>query len=667
MTLGSLFDGSGGFPLAGALSGIRPVWAAEVEPYPIAVTRSRFPMMQHIGSVTEVHGDKVQPVDVITFGSPCQDLSVAGKRAGIHDGQHSKLFFEAIRIIKEMRAATNGRYPTFAVWENVPGAFSSNQGEDFRCVLQEFVEICGNGTVPRPDKGKWKSAGEVVGDGYSVAWRQLDAQYWGVPQRRKRIYLVADFAGGRAGEILFEREGLRGHPAPGRATGQGAAADAPGSTGGSRGIEFLNPWDAQTIRQYAIDGVFPALGANSGGGQNSAGVCFAQNQRDELRDLGEKTGALAAEQGMHQQNFIALKCLNPWDCQSKRIYQPDGVYPTLPAMDCGGANNQAVLYALDSMYSNSMKSSNPHSGFHEETIAKTLQAGGVDPTCNQGGNVIVEPIYTLQGNGIDRAETAGCNGRGWREEVCYTLNTIDRPEICFKAGQDAKARSLGESETVTPTLGSEAGGNSVPAVCYPQVARTLTAEADASPCIDRGQNVVRYDARGNGDGTHCPTLTGGHENRVTDYTAGCVLEHPPVYSVDCRNAKLDAEKTHTLQAGQTPYKLFSGKPPRKYNIRRLTPTECCRLQGFPDGWGVPDHKDKLSDEELVFWQGVRDTCAAISGKPSKKYSEKALTKWYNALHTDSAEYKMWGNGIALPCAAFVLGGVAEALMEGNQK
>ena len=629
MTLGSLFDGSGGFPLAGALSGIRPVWAAEVEPYPIAVTRSRFPMMQHLGSVTEVHGDKVQPVDVITFGSPCQDLSVAGKRAGIHDGQRSNLFFEAIRIIKEMRAATNGRYPTFAVWENVPGAFSSNQGEDFRCVLEEFVKIRGGGyTVPRPDKGKWKSAGEILGDGYSVAWRQLDAQYWGVPQRRKRIYLVADFAGGRAGEILFERESLRGHPAACGATRQGAAADAPGSAGGSRGIGCLNPWDAQTIRQYAIDGVFPALGSNSGGGQNRAGVCFAQNQRDELRDLGDKTGALAAEQGMHQQNFVALKCLNPWDCQSKRIYQPDGVYPTLPAMDCGGANNQAVMYALDAMSSNSMKSSNPHSGFHEETVAKTLQAGGVDPTCNQGGN-------------------------------------------------------------------------SVPGVCYPQVARTLTAEADASPCIDRGQNVVCYDARGNGDGTRCPTLTGDHENRVTDYTAvtvyrspkigeyaadgtastmaardfksprDLVVERSPAYGVDCRNAVLDEEKTHTLQAkangGQslncTPSVLTSGKPPRKYIIRRLTPLECCRLQGFPDGWGVPDHKDRLSGEELAFWQGVRDTCAAISGKPSKKYSEKALTKWYNALHTDSAEYKMWGNGIALPCAAFVLGGVAEALTE----
>lgn len=152
-----------------------------------------------------------------------------------------------------------------------------------------------------------------------------------------------------------------------------------------------------------------------------------------------------------------------------------------------------------------------------------------------------------------------------------------------------------------------------------------------------------------------------------------VVEHPPAYGVDCRNAVLDEEKTHTLQAkangGQslncTPSVLTSGKPPRKYIIRRLTPLECCRLQGFPDGWGVPDHKDRLSDEELAFWQQVRDTSASIAGKQPKKYSAEALTKWYNGLHTDSAEYKMWGNGIALPCAAFVLGGVAEALMEGN--
>ena len=533
MKLGSLFDGSGGFPLAGALAGIEPVWAAEVEPYPIAVTRSRFPLMMHLGSVTGVHGDKVQPVDVITFGSPCQDLSVAGKRAGIHDGQRSNLFFEAIRIIKEMREATNGRYPAFAVWENVPGAFSSNKGEDFRCVLENFAKINEGGyTVPRPANGKWMGAGEIVGDGFSAAWRVLDAQYWGVPQRRRRIYLVADFAGGRAGKILFERESLRGHPAQGGAPGQCAAADTAGRAGRS---------------------------------------------------------------------------------------------------------------------------------------------------CETG-------VIVLQGNNVDRPDKANCNGKGWKEDVCYTLNTIDRPAICFKAGQSAKARSIGASETVTPTLGSEAGGNSVPAVCYPevfhtltavnarniesaqqpncvcypQVARTLTAEADASYCVDRRMNVVCYDARGNGDGTHCPTLTGDHENRVTDYTALCIGHGEP-------NSITMAEQANTLTCMHDQQAVLTdGKPPRRYIIRRLTPLECNRLQGFPDGWGIHDHKDSLTGEEFVFWMNVYMTYARINGKKPRVYTAKSLTQWYNGLHTDRAEYKMWGNGIALPCAEYVMEGIAEELKEAAQ-
>ena len=162
MKLGSLFDGSGGFPLAGALFGIEPVWASEIEPFPIRVTKLRFPGMKHLGSVTEVKGDRVEPVDIITFGSPCQDLSVAGKQAGIHDGERSNLFFEAIRIIKEMRDGTSDQYPRFAVWENVPGAFSSNKGADFRAVLQAFCEICDPGAaVPEPPKGgRWNNFGE---------------------------------------------------------------------------------------------------------------------------------------------------------------------------------------------------------------------------------------------------------------------------------------------------------------------------------------------------------------------------------------------------------------------------------------------------------------------------------------------------------------------------
>ena len=209
MKLGSLFDGSGGFPLAGALFGIEPVWASEIEPFPIRVTKQRFPGMKHLGSVTEVKGDQVEPVDIITFGSPCQDLSVAGKQKGIHDGERSNLFFEAIRIIKEMRNGTSNQYPRFAVWENVPGAFSSNRGADFQAVLQAFCDVCEEGqlSVPQPQGGRWKPAGCIVGNGFSVAWRVYDAQFWGVPQRRKRIYLIADFGSERAGEILFEQEG----------------------------------------------------------------------------------------------------------------------------------------------------------------------------------------------------------------------------------------------------------------------------------------------------------------------------------------------------------------------------------------------------------------------------------------------------------------------------
>ena len=210
LTLGSLFDGSGGFPLGGLLSGITPVWASEIEPFPIRVTTKRIPQMKHYGDVSKLNGAELPPVDIITFGSPCQDMSVAGKRAGL-SGSRSNLFYEAVRIVKEMRCKTNGEYPRFVVWENVPGAFSSNKGEDFKAVLEEICKIKDDSiSVSQPESGKWTNAGEIVGDAFSVAWRVFDAQYWGVPQRRKRIYLVADFAGECAGEILFEQKSLSG-------------------------------------------------------------------------------------------------------------------------------------------------------------------------------------------------------------------------------------------------------------------------------------------------------------------------------------------------------------------------------------------------------------------------------------------------------------------------
>lgn len=249
--LGSLFDGSGGFPLAGALHGIEPVWASEIEPYPMRVTAKRFPRMKQLGDVTKINGAEIEPVDIITFGSPCQDLSVAGKQLGIHDGQRSNLFFEAVRIIKEMRNGTSAHFPRFAVWENVPGAFSSNKGEDFRAVLQALSEVrsgelrrggdpdagypeeAEGPVIPEPPRGGWKPAGCVVGTGYSIAWRVYDAQFWGVPQRRKRIYLVADFGSERAGEILFEQESGRWDPAESTEAWKRASRYVEGSADGS--------------------------------------------------------------------------------------------------------------------------------------------------------------------------------------------------------------------------------------------------------------------------------------------------------------------------------------------------------------------------------------------------------------------------------------------------
>lgn len=211
LTLGSLFDGSGGFPLGGVIAGIEPKWASEIEPFPIRVTTKRLPQVKHYGDVSQMNGAKIEPVDIITLGSPCQDMSIAGKREGL-DGSRSSLFYEAIRIVKEMRRETNGEYPKYIVWENVTGAFSSNKGADFESVLEAVCSVKGYQIdTARPEK--WPNAGQIVADDFSLAWRVLDAQYWGVPQRRKRIYLVADFAGQGAGKILFESEGVSGYSA----------------------------------------------------------------------------------------------------------------------------------------------------------------------------------------------------------------------------------------------------------------------------------------------------------------------------------------------------------------------------------------------------------------------------------------------------------------------
>ena len=455
MKLGSLFDGSGTCPLAARMCGIEPVWASEIEPYPIRVTQKNFPGMRHLGDIKQIDGAKIEPVDVITFGSPCQDLSTAGKQAGLIDGERSSLFFEAIRIIREMREATDGKYPRYAVWENVPGAFGSNRGRDFLAVLRAFADVAGDGdNVPAPagksDRLSWTKSGCIMGDGYSVAWRQLDAQYWGVPQRRRRIYLVADFAGQRAGKILFEREGLRGNFAPGAGARQRAAAET-----------------------------------------------------------------------------------------------------------AGGARGNSELYDITGKTSNSMKSPRPDNCFQKCDVGRTLDTWAGQPECNQGGMVIC-------------VSTAQANAEIIEDKAPTLMAGHEHPYIAsFCGGASPSAGNIGYGETVAPTLRAGAGG------------------------LLRGATV-------------------GIENTVYDMThANAVIRE---YA--------EASQTLTARMGtggnQIPLKLDEARPPRKYILRRLTPLECCRLQGFPDDW-----------------------TAGVEG-------------------SDAAQYKMLGNGMALPCVLYVMQGIAEA-------
>ncbi len=230
ITLGSLFDGIGGFPYAASFYGIRTLWASEIVPECVSVTRRHFPGMAHVGDITQLHGGKLAPVDIITFGSPCQGLSLAGRRRGLAD-ERSGLFMEAVRIINEMKEATDGEYPKFALWENVPGALSSAGGRDYQAVLEAFTKT----QVPVPGSGKWSDAGMVRGGGTDIAWVVYDSQHFGTAQRRRRVFLVADFGGGRAAEILFVPKSLRRYFEAGGTPRQGAAAFAEGGPGGTGG------------------------------------------------------------------------------------------------------------------------------------------------------------------------------------------------------------------------------------------------------------------------------------------------------------------------------------------------------------------------------------------------------------------------------------------------
>ena len=271
MTLGSLFDGIGGWLLAARHAGITPVWASEIEPFPCSVTARHFPEVKQLGDITKLDGAAIPPVDIICAGSPCQDLSIAGKREGL-DGARSGLFRRAVDIVRAMRRATGGRHPRFFVWENVLGAFSSNKGMDFRAVLEEI----GQTEIPMPENGKWANAGMAELPNCEIAWRVLDAQYWGVPQRRKRIFLVADFAadGRCVGEILFEREGVSGNPAESKGTRKGAAR----GTADCTRIAVYDMTHADEVMRPVKDGIVPTLNARMGTGGNQVPVVLTEGK-----------------------------------------------------------------------------------------------------------------------------------------------------------------------------------------------------------------------------------------------------------------------------------------------------------------------------------------------------------------------------------------------------
>lgn len=437
--LGSLFDGIAGFPLVGQMYGIEPVWASEIEEAPIRITKRHFPKMKHLGDITAINGAEIEPVDIITGGSPCQDLSVAGNQKGISkhcpecgytisadsdvlecpkcgaeiEFTRSGLFMEQIRIIKEMREKTNGKYPRFVIWENVRGAFSSNNGNDFFCVLREFCDLLGE-ELPSLRPPQWTTAGEILGTSGSLAWRTFDAQYWGVPQRRSRIYLVTDFGGQRAGEILFKSESLRRHSPQGEVPWKRTSGKTEGGTGRT---------DEQRNNSIgAGNGINPPL-------------CVATSQAN-AEICTDKAPTLTAAAGMSGDNkpYVCIDSSKPIGMTAGRVNAEicEDKSPTITSSEkpivC---MDSPEVYGLCSLASNCMKSDNPNSGCYKADVSKTLDTSGLNPLCNQGGNIVVDPVYCIQGNCIDRSDTAGCNGKGWKEDIAFTLTTIDRPAVVY--------------------------------------------------------------------------------------------------------------------------------------------------------------------------------------------------------------------------------------------
>lgn len=657
----------------------------------------------------------------------CQDMSLAGKRSGL-DGSRSSLFYEAIRIVKEMREKTNGKYPRYIVWENVPGAFSSNSGKDFKAVLDAVIGIKEqNAEVPMPENGNWAYADCIMGNGWSVAYRVLDAQYWGVPQRRRRIYLVADFGGRSAKDILFKSEGMSRNFKESvrawkgatdntktcvRATGfdgYNGAVDEKSATlgvncgmstgrngvvlndqGGNRmditeevtctlraeahhppcvmeSAGFCTEHSADsrsigyekecspTLRAGVIPGcvfenhsadtrykgpidVAPTISATYGtGGNNQPFVVKPKTMKIRCGKDGGGKGSLIQED-----KSATLSCNNDQTLFEPKNWDGGQIAPTLTKQNAGGNqrmpdkdNFNCVLepFGISSKDSNAMKSSNPKSGIYKAETARTIDSSGGNPSCNQGGIAVVEQSICIQGSMIGRKDENGPQGSGVNENKSFTLNATDRHAVyamttgSFTQVEKDKSPTLMARDFKDPN-----------AVCY----------GIGRDTFNQGKNAK-----------FAPSFKEECQPTMVAKGPGAVLKPISFYpqmKAECQSAREDT--ANTLVNGTNPG-YQNGVVETDYTVRRLTPTECARLQGFPDWWCKELGTEKPTDEEVYFWHKVFETKRKIDGNGKPK-TDKQIRKWLSNPYTDSAEYKLWGNGVALPCVYFVLSGIVWA-------